>query len=100
MVAAGTLSSRGAKDVLVVLKVSGGDPEALAKEKGLLQVHDVEALRTVALWVIGANPQVVGDFKAGKEAALQYLVGQAMKATKGAGNPGLLKEMLTEELKK
>jgi aspartyl-tRNA(Asn)/glutamyl-tRNA(Gln) amidotransferase subunit B len=42
----------------------------------------------------------VGDFKAGKEAALQYLVGQAMKATKGAGNPGLLKEMLTEELKK
>jgi aspartyl-tRNA(Asn)/glutamyl-tRNA(Gln) amidotransferase subunit B len=98
MVTANELSSRGAKDVLVVMAESGGDPQAIAKEKGLLQVSDPEALRAHVREVIAANETIVAEYKAGKEAGLQYLVGQAMKATRGAGNPSVLKDLLIEEL--
>lgn len=97
---AGDLSSRGAKDVLVVLLEEGGDPEAIAKEKGLLQVSDTEALRAVAAAVIAEHQGVVDEYRGGKEASLQFLVGMAMKATKGAGNPGVLRTLLIEELAK
>jgi aspartyl-tRNA(Asn)/glutamyl-tRNA(Gln) amidotransferase subunit B len=44
--------------------------------------------------LIAENPTVVADFKAGKEASLQYLVGQAMKVTKGSANPQVIKKIL------
>lgn len=100
MVSANELSSRGAKDVLVVMAESGGEPQTIAKEKGLLQVSDPEALRAAVKSVLAENPAAVAEFKAGKESILQFLVGQSMKATKGAGNPGLLQELLLEELQK
>jgi aspartyl-tRNA(Asn)/glutamyl-tRNA(Gln) amidotransferase subunit B len=94
------LSSRGAKDTLAVMQKEGGDPETIAKDKGLIQVHDTGELKKAALRVIEEHKGVADDYRAGKEAALQYLVGQAMKATKGAGNPKILREILVEELKK
>lgn len=94
------LSSRGAKDVLAIMVEQSGDPETIAKDSGLLQVSDPDALRKTVQEVIAANLAVVAEYKAGKEASLQFLVGQSMKATKGAGNPGLLKELLVEELSK
>ncbi len=98
MVKEDALSSRGAKDVLALLFEKGGDPETVAREAGLMQVSDPAALKASVREVIGANPSVAEDYKAGKEASLQFLLGQSMKATKGAGNPGLLKEFLLEEL--
>lgn len=98
MVQENLLSSRGAKDVLAVMAEQGGDPEAIAKEKGLLQVSDPEALRTSVQEVLQANEGVVAEYRAGKESVMQYLVGQTMKATKGAGNPGILRELLIDEL--
>jgi aspartyl-tRNA(Asn)/glutamyl-tRNA(Gln) amidotransferase subunit B len=100
MTASGDLSSRGAKDVLVVMAQSGGDPETVAKETGMLQVHDAEALRATVVGVLSEQPSVVADYRAGKEVALQFLVGQSMKATKGAGNPGLLREIIIQEIGK
>jgi aspartyl-tRNA(Asn)/glutamyl-tRNA(Gln) amidotransferase subunit B len=98
MVSGNELSSRGAKDVLVVMAESGGDPQTIAKEKDLLQVSDPEALRVSVREVLAANDSVVADYKAGKQAGLQFLLGQAMKATKGAGNPQMLRDLLVEEL--
>jgi aspartyl-tRNA(Asn)/glutamyl-tRNA(Gln) amidotransferase subunit B len=98
MIAANELSSRGAKDVLLVMAESGGSAKAIATEKGMLQVSDPEALRTSVREVLVANPAVVEEFKAGKESVIQFLVGQSMKATKGAGNPGLLRDLLLDEL--
>jgi aspartyl-tRNA(Asn)/glutamyl-tRNA(Gln) amidotransferase subunit B len=98
MTNAGEVSSRGAKDILGLLKTVGGEPALIAKEKGLLQVNDIGALENAVLSILEANPSVVKDYKAGKEASLQYLVGQAMKATKGAGNPALLRELLIKSL--
>jgi aspartyl-tRNA(Asn)/glutamyl-tRNA(Gln) amidotransferase subunit B len=100
LVEAGELSSRGAKDVLAAMAAEAGEPRAIAESKGLLQVHDESALQRAVLGVIEANPAVAADYRAGKEAVLQFLVGQAMKATKGAGNPGKLRELLVAELKK
>ncbi len=100
MVTHGELSSRGAKDLLALLAKGGeGDPLTLAKEHGLLQVHDEGALKEAVRAAIQANQSVAADYRGGKAAALQFLVGQAMKATKGAGNPGLLREILIEELR-
>ncbi len=94
-----TLSSRGTKDVLRIMKAEGGDPESIAREHNLIQSHDTETLRTAVQSVLAEETKAVGEYRAGKEAALQYLIGKSMKATKGAGNPAILKDLIVEELK-
>ncbi|MCX6790222.1 MAG: Asp-tRNA(Asn)/Glu-tRNA(Gln) amidotransferase subunit GatB [Candidatus Kaiserbacteria bacterium] len=98
LVGSGDLSSRGAKDTLSILVEKGGDPESIAKENGLIQVHDTEVLRTAIVGVLAEEGKAVEEYRAGKETALQYLIGKSMKATKGAGNPNLLKELILKEL--
>lgn len=100
MIDDGKLSSRGAKDTLVVLAERGGDPERVAAELGVLQVNDRAALQSIVETVIQENQGPVAEFKAGKESALQYLVGQSMKASKGAGNPSVLRELILEVIAK
>lgn len=94
----GELSSRGAKDTLVLLVEKGGDPEQIAKEHGLMQVHDTAVLKEAIRGVLAEEEKAVAEYRAGKEAALQYLLGKSMKATRGAGNPSLLKDLIVEEL--
>lgn len=90
MISAGDVSSRGAKDVLAVMAMNGDDPESIAKEKGMLQVHDTGALQKIVDAVLREEEKAVGEYRAGKTASLQYLIGKSMKASKGAGNPELL----------
>ena len=98
LVEGGLLSSRGAKNTLVLMFTHTGDPEVLAKEAGLIQQNDPKQLLEAVQRVIEANPGVVAEYKSGKEASLQFLVGQGMKETKGAGNPTLLREELKKAL--
>ncbi|MCX6786460.1 MAG: Asp-tRNA(Asn)/Glu-tRNA(Gln) amidotransferase subunit GatB [Candidatus Kaiserbacteria bacterium] len=98
MVSAGDLSSRGAKDVLMVIVKGGGDPEKIAKEKGLVQVHDTTVLTAVVEVVLAQEGKAVQEYKNGKQAALQYLVGKAMRESRGAGNPETLREILLAKL--
>ena len=100
MVEENKVSSRGAKEVLAVMASEGGDPAEIAKAKGFEQVSDTAALGKAVEAVIAANPGPAGEYQAGKEAALQYLVGQGMKETRGAGNPGVLRQLFIEALKK
>ena len=88
------VSSRGAKDVLAVIFKEGGDPEIVAREKGLIQQSDPDALKKVAEEVVKENAKAVEEYKSGKEASLQYLVGQGMKKTRGSANPEMLKSAL------
>ena len=74
--------------------------EDIIQEKGWIQISDEGAIKEVVLKIIEANPQSVADFKAGKDRALGFLVGQAMKETKGKANPQMLNKMFAEELKK
>jgi aspartyl-tRNA(Asn)/glutamyl-tRNA(Gln) amidotransferase subunit B len=77
----------------------GGDPEAIAKEHGLVQVHDTSVLKESIRNVLTEEKKAVEEYRSGKDAALQYLIGKSMKATRGAGNPALLKELIVEELR-
>lgn len=92
------ISSRGAKDILKVLFEKGGQPKKIADELGLIQKSDAASLLPIVKKVIENNSSVVEDYKKGKQAALQFLLGQAMKESRGSGNPEVLKEMLAKEI--
>ena len=96
----GTISSSIGKKVLVELFENPRDPEEIIKEKGWIQISDEGAIKEVVLKILEENPQSIADYKAGKDRALGFLVGQAMKQTKGKANPKMLNEMFLEELKK
>lgn len=94
----GTISIKIAKTVFEEMFNSGKDPEAIVQEKGLVQISDEGAIATVVEQVIAANPKSVEDFKAGKDRAIGFLVGQVMKTTKGKANPELVNKLLKEKL--
>lgn len=98
MVSEKKISSRSAKDLLAECAMTNADPEILAKEKGLFQVSSEEALEATVADVISKNPTVVSDFKTGKEAALEYLLGQCMKVLRGAGDPETLRRLLRAKM--
>ena len=94
----GTISSSIAKKVLEELFENPKDPEEIVKEKGWIQISDEGAIKEVVLKVLENNPQSVADYKAGKEKAIGFLVGQAMKETKGKANPQMLNKMFKENM--
>lgn len=96
----GTISSSIAKKVLVEMFEHPRDPEDIIDEKGWVQISDEGAIKDVVLKVLEANPQSIADYKGGKDKALGFLVGQAMKETRGKANPQLLNKMFLEELNK
>ena len=96
----GTISSKIAKQVLEEMFENPKTPEEIIKEKGLIQISDEGQIKQVVEKILQANPQSIADFKAGKDRALGFLVGQAMKETKGKANPQMLNKMFLEELKK
>ena len=100
MAESGDISSRGAKDILkLMLEGDTEGPKAIAEKKGLLQQSDEGALLAVVRSIIEKNPGPVAEYKSGKESAIQFLVGQSMKETKGSANPQVLKTLLEKELK-
>jgi len=100
MANSGDVSSRGAKDILKIMIESGGDPKSIAEKKGLFQKSDEGELQEIVKKIISENEKAVTEYKSGKEASIQFLVGQGMRATKGAGNPQVLKKLFVELLNK
>jgi aspartyl-tRNA(Asn)/glutamyl-tRNA(Gln) amidotransferase subunit B len=94
----GSLSSTATKTVLMMLPGSRKSPEEIAEEKKLLQKHDMAELKLLMEKVISSHPQVVIDYKNGKESALQYLVGQIMKESGGSANPVEIQALLKKSL--
>lgn len=94
-----TISGKIAKDVLPLMFETGKAADAIVKEKGWVQVTDTKLIEEVAERVIKANEKSVNDFKAGKQNALGFLVGQIMKETQGKANPKIVNEILTAKLK-
>jgi aspartyl-tRNA(Asn)/glutamyl-tRNA(Gln) amidotransferase subunit B len=98
MIMEDTISSRGAKDTLALMMRDDGDPESIADSHGLLQQSDTGAIEMMVDEVIADNVQAVEEYKAGKEASLQYLIGQGMRLSKGSANPQVLKEVFVRKL--
>jgi aspartyl-tRNA(Asn)/glutamyl-tRNA(Gln) amidotransferase subunit B len=94
----GTLSGPAAKQVFEISFQSGRGTDEVMKEKGLIQISDSGEIEKAAEKVITENPQAVADFKAGKESALKFLVGQLMKLTRGRANPQMANQLLKNKL--
>lgn len=92
----GTISTKIAKTVFKEMLETGKAPQAIVEEKGLVQISDEGAIKSVVEQVIANNPQSVEDYRAGKQKAIGFLVGQVMKETKGKANPGLVNELLVQ----
>jgi aspartyl-tRNA(Asn)/glutamyl-tRNA(Gln) amidotransferase subunit B len=98
MIATGAVSSRGAKDILARMYATGDTPMDIANTQGLLQESDEEKLKEFIRQVIAAEPAAVEEYRSGKASALQFLVGQAMKISRGSANPVLLASLFTDTL--
>lgn len=98
MLSDGLVSSRGGKDILAHMVATGGSPKEIAEKEGLLQQSDEGALLKIVEQVIIENPSVVAEYKTGKEALLQFFVGQGMKLSKGSANPAMLQKLFKEKL--
>lgn len=93
-----TISGSMAKPVLEEMFQTGKSAVTIVKERGLSQISDTRELEKIVAEVINSNAQPVADFRAGKETALKFLVGQVMKATRGQANPQLVNEVLKKKL--
>jgi aspartyl-tRNA(Asn)/glutamyl-tRNA(Gln) amidotransferase subunit B len=94
----GTISGKIAKTVFREMLETGKSPQSIVEEKGLVQINDEGAIKAVVEKVVANNPQSVADFKAGKEKAIGFLVGQVMKETKGKANPGLVNKLIVDAI--
>ncbi|KJS20719.1 MAG: glutamyl-tRNA amidotransferase [Clostridiaceae bacterium BRH_c20a] len=98
MIEKNIISGKIAKQVFEEMFNTGKDPEAIVKEKGLVQISDEGQINSIVEQVIANNPKSVEDFKAGKEKSIGFLVGQIMKETKGQANPGVVNKLLKDKL--
>lgn len=96
----GTISGKIAKSVFEEMVKTGNQPDSIVKEKGLLQISDAGEIETQVQKALEANPAEVEKYLAGKEQVLGFLVGQVMRATRGRANPGLVNDLLRNELEK
>ena len=95
----GTISNNAAKQVFDALwKRESDEVDAIIEAKGLKQMSDTGELEGIIDGVIAANTKSVEEYKAGNAKAFNALVGQAMKATKGKGNPAQVNELLKKRL--
>ncbi|GAB6927198.1 Asp-tRNA(Asn)/Glu-tRNA(Gln) amidotransferase subunit GatB [Paenibacillus sp. JCM 10914] len=94
----GTISSKIAKTVFKEMLENGKLPAQIVEEKGLVQISDEGAIKSIVEQVVANNPQSVEDYKAGKQKAIGFLVGQVMKESKGKANPALANKLLVEVL--
>lgn len=94
----GIITGPTAKAVFEEMFLSGKKADEIVSQRGLTQISDASEITKIAKEVINSNSQAVSDYKAGKQQALSFLVGQVMKMTKGRANPTAVKEVLTQLL--
>jgi aspartyl-tRNA(Asn)/glutamyl-tRNA(Gln) amidotransferase subunit B len=98
LVQTGAINNQVAVEVFNIIAESGRKPTEIVQEKGLEQIGSEEELAKIVLAIIEANPDVVADYRAGKDRLFGFFVGQAMKETKGKGNPKIINDLLKKHL--
>ena len=87
LVEEGTITATTAKEVLAAAFESGDLPRAIVEARGLAQVRDDAEIARIAAAVVAANPKPVADYRGGKDSAIQFLLGQVMRETRGRADP-------------
>jgi aspartyl-tRNA(Asn)/glutamyl-tRNA(Gln) amidotransferase subunit B len=98
LAAEGAISVTAGKQVLDAVVETGRPAEEIVEERGLRQVSDASELRGWIDEAIAENPGPVEQFLAGKDGAINALVGQVMKKSRGSANPGVVQSLLRERL--
>ena len=99
LIASGEISGKLAKEIFARMFETGDPARVIMDREGLKQISDSGALGKIIDEVIAGNPKQVEQYKSGKTAVIGFLVGQAMKASKGQANPAAVNAMLAEKLK-
>jgi aspartyl-tRNA(Asn)/glutamyl-tRNA(Gln) amidotransferase subunit B len=98
MIASDRISGKIGKQLFELMLTKPDDPESLVKSQGLLPIDDELSLRALAREVIAANPGPAAEVRAGKERTFAFLVGQAMKQSRGRAHPEKIQDALKKEL--
>ena len=98
LIEGGKISGKQAKEVLEKAYASGASPAAVVRREGMAQLSDASELEQIITEVLAANERAVADYRAGKTASLQFLVGQVMKRTKGRAKPDMVSPILVGKL--
>ncbi|MFA5026959.1 MAG: Asp-tRNA(Asn)/Glu-tRNA(Gln) amidotransferase subunit GatB [Candidatus Methylomirabilota bacterium] len=98
LVRRGAISGKMAKEFFEAMYASGADPEALLQKTGG-QITDAAELEAMLGGIVSGHPGPAAEYRGGKESALNFFVGQAMKATRGKANPALVAEILKRLLR-
>lgn len=98
MLEEGKINNHAAKEVFETVAQTGQNPADVVKEKGLEQIGSSDELEAIVIELISQNPELVEQFKAGKDRVLGFFVGQAMQKTKGKGNPKLFTDLLKKHM--
>ena len=96
----GTITRTSAKEVFEASFREGRAPSQVVAERGLAVIGAGDALAGLAREAIAANPKAVAEYRGGKTAAIKFLMGQVMKATRGQASPQAVQAALEEELAK
>jgi len=94
----GVISGKIAKTVFDEMAASGKPARAIVEEKGLVQVSDTSAIEKIVDQVMADNPNLVEDYRGGKDKVFGFFVGQVMRATRGKANPKVVNEVLRSKL--
>ena len=94
----GTISGKIAKIVFEEMFATGEKPEKIVADKGLVQVSDISAIKTIIAEVISENPDSVEGYRSGKDKLFGFFVGQVMKKSGGKANPGMVNDLLKKAL--
>jgi len=92
------ISGKIAKEVFDEMLKTQEHPKVIVERKGLVQVSDAGALEKIIDEILSKNPAQLGEYRKGKAQLLGFFVGEAMKATKGKGNPKVVNEILRKKL--
>ncbi len=98
LVAEGAITQAVAKDVLAEMLATGVAPAEIVARRGLRQISDADALRAIVAQAVAANPGPLRQYLEGKTSVLAFFIGQVMRATKGQGNPALVRQLVEQEL--
>ena len=97
-IASGELSGKLAKEIFPKMFSTGDAPGVIVEREGLKQISDTGALDKVIEDVIAANPKQVEQYRGGKTSVINFLLGQAMKATRGQANVTVVTDLLKQKL--
>lgn len=100
IIESGKISNTAGKEVFKEMFNSDKNPNAIIEEKGLVQISCIDEVTKIVDEVLNNNPKSIEDFKAGKNKAIGYLMGQVMKLSKGKVNPSIAKQILEDKLNK